>query len=107
MNPKAVQIGPLVFSIFFDLDKIKDHNHKEQENVYGFCDYDNVSICISPEVDVQLQRQTLLHEIMHAAIRYVYLMIDSPTEEQIVTLTAPMLMQALQQPDVKRFIWPG
>ena len=96
-EPQVVKVGPFLYSIFFDKEKLKQATLDHGSSVSGYCRKDKLEIIIDPDLDIQVKRETLWHEIKHACFAWVAISIDSPTEEQIVCLTAPLELSVLRE----------
>jgi hypothetical protein len=95
-QPQVIKIGPFLYSIFWDKNKIKQFSLDQGENHYGYCDRVKLEIVIDSDLDPQIQRVTLWHELKHACNSWVIDAIDNPNEEQLVTFSAPIEIQVLR-----------
>jgi len=88
---KEVQIGPFTFSI----------NRNPPEDDMGGLDFDTLTLSYTddPKYNPQLHAETLLHELLHAAIYLTpyHAVFTTDEEEHLVRSLSPYLLQAIQQ----------
>lgn len=95
-QPEVIKIGPLMYSIFWDEQKIKEFSYADGTKVRGYCDQEAMEIVIDPKLNVQMKRETLWHEIKHACAYWVYTTLTNPSEEEVISLTAPIELAVLR-----------
>jgi len=88
----------------YSIEEMSKNLFKERE-AYGDCDNEQRRIRIYCGVSNAVVRDTLLHEILHAAWNLLYL--DNEKEEKIVSRLATLMVGFFDDPrnlDVKSFI---
>lgn len=95
--PASIKVGP------FDYTVLTDKTTCEQAVcVYGQTMASRGTILLNPEQAPSQMRDTLLHEILHAAVDAASLSvgesapINDATEEQIVRALSPWILQAIR-----------
>lgn len=94
-KPYTVCIGPHRFAVLGSMDVTR---RLLREGKYGETDIDSLSISIRDDLPPSLWDETLIHEIMHAAIAVSGLNSHLEDEERIVATIAPYISQALSGP---------
>lgn len=71
--PSSVKIGPIDWAVVVDaVEWMKAENEKRvSTDAYGYTEYLSGKLYLNPEQQPQIQRMTLLHEILHAAAETV------------------------------------
>ena len=105
-RPEVVKIGPFLFTIYWDKDRMINAAWEFGSGpLSGHTDKQKLEIIINPEIDIQIQRETLWHEIKHGCYMWVASAIDNPSEEQIIALTTPIELSVLREnKDVLEFL---
>lgn len=91
----------------YSIEEMSKNLFKERE-AYGDCDNEQRKIRIYCGVASSVVRDTLLHEILHAAWNLLYL--DNEKEEKVVSRLATLLVGFFDDPrnlNVKSFILTG
>jgi hypothetical protein len=63
---------------------------------HGLCDFDQVQILIQARLRKTKAREVLLHEVLHACTYPTMASVQNKTDEDFVDVTAPALLQVLQ-----------
>jgi hypothetical protein len=109
-----VRVGTVSYEVTFDADAWLKIEHKTQTKGYhGFTNHHEAVIYINPDDVPDVQRQTVLHEVMHATC---YVILGAPEfdhlgknrndrEENIVRmLEGPLLMVLRDNPDLAAYL---
>lgn len=100
-RPTSARIGPFTYAIEWPIF-VSD---EDGEVVSGEAAHVELTIRVSRGLPIDLQRKTLLHELMHAAVFVTGHNTDEVTEEQFIRSSAFALFGILRDnPDVARFI---
>ena len=92
MRPNMVRIGALEYSIV---------NESEEAN-YGNTDIGHLRISVDPKLPEIRQRETLLHEVLHAVTdRYLA---DDVDERVVRQLSAGLIDWMVANPDALRWV---
>lgn len=94
--PKAVRVGPLVYTI-------KEWGAFAGDNAqaYGLCDRTTCVILVRSDLSPQKQAETLWHEVLHAAYHGAGLTVGEHFEERTVNaLTFTTLQVIKDNPDL-------
>lgn len=91
-KPDIVFVGPFKYKVVFDNEPLKEHNFEHEEAAYGICDNDKMQISVHANIDVQLQREILFHELIHACL---FSARHDGTEEGFVVHLTPMLLSVM------------
>jgi hypothetical protein len=94
--PHTLQIGPFVYTVYADLEKIKDAE-KESGSLFGVTTVGDLEILLHPTSHDLVQRETLLHEVLHAVFHNVGLSekLGDKAEEQMIRSLSPALFDLL------------
>ena len=96
--PKSVKICHLEYEII----PWKPLEHEGED--LGVCLPHSLKIMVQDSVPLQVQKDTLLHEIMHA-ICYWYNVLDTDREEAVVSKISTGVLQVLtDNPKVAKFL---
>lgn len=95
--PRSVRIGPFSYKIRWSTRALKALE-PEHGPLYGFCDTDKqVIYCAKSGVLHRDQSvDTLLHEILHAALHVGRVTLSEKREEQVVLALAPTLLSIIR-----------
>lgn len=107
--PQSLQIGPFLYRVYADIDKIKDAE-KESGSLFGVTSVGELEILLHPSSHDLVQRETLLHEVLHAVFHNVGLSerFGEKTEEQVVRSLSPALFDLLRRnPDLVSYLVGG
>lgn len=87
--PKVVRIGPWKFDVV----------QRDMQDKSGLCDFDQCDIIINSRIVEQAQRETLLHEVLHAVMDATGLdeWLGEEQTEDAVRRLSPMLLDTLQR----------
>lgn len=103
-----VVVGPLTFEVLFSREKIKKESVENgRQGVMGQFSFGECEIHIDPDYPIQSQRETLIHEMLHAVFHHARIdwEKDKIDEERIVTRISPGLTDTLQRsPEAVDFI---
>lgn len=109
--PGTVQVGPHVYTIVVDRKRAIDASV-----TYGFTHPDWSEIILGPDQCLSQQRDTVLHELLHALLALVgvnkggdrALLPEEDDEERLVTALSPLLLDTLRRnPDLTAFLLDG
>ena len=65
--PSTVRIGSVTYTVTIDSDEWVRYEHKNQDTgFYGHTNHTTATILIDPESALDVARQTLWHEVIHA-----------------------------------------
>lgn len=95
--PRRVVVAPHVMTIQYD----DDNRLKEVDDLNGLCDFDTGRIWIDRKQTPLMERDTVLHEVLHAVLDQTgakrrFKDIDKDFEEELVCELAPRLLQVLR-----------
>lgn len=94
--PESVKIGPFIYKIILNKEKVQKHALDIHQELYGYIDKDKLEIILDSRIEHQRMQETLLHEVLHGIIDPVARSINVQAEEEIVTLCSPMLLDVLR-----------
>ena len=102
--PRKIKVGYLTFTCA----ELPEHDCEvETGSEYGECDAASLQIIVNRELNSQVKRETVLHEVLHAAI-YAATSAQQMTteqEEKLVWPLSPILLQVLRDnPHLVRFL---
>lgn len=93
--PTSLKIGCFVYRVKLNED-LED---------MGLCNSEKLVIEINPNYPHQVQRETLLHECLHALFHDSFV-VETKDEEKIVRTISPKIMQViLDNPELKSFLF--
>lgn len=111
--PATVEVGSLTYTIDFSVegwsDAISAQNNghdPEDGRYYGFHDASGCNIWINPHATIEIQRESLLHEVMHAC-QFVACLPNrgKSSGEAFISRLSPVLIDTLRRnPDLARFL---
>jgi Zn-dependent peptidase ImmA (M78 family) len=108
--PRTVQIGPLQWRISTSLADYSALMELESDtNAVGFTHLKSLTISIKPDLPPSLERETVLHELIHAIIATqggVFATTkDDEMEEAAVSAITPLLLTTLRgNPKVSQYL---
>jgi hypothetical protein len=89
--PALIKVGPHVYAV-----DIKDHvSSDDGSSLNGLCDFDAVQIILRRGMCRSKEKETLLHEILHACT-FPFLTGKTVDDEAFVDATAAPLLAVLQ-----------
>lgn len=104
--PVSVTVGPYLFAVQSDAAQFLNAEESEGSRLYGRTNLLSGVIDIRPQTAVTMNRETLLHEILHTI--FFLTKITSDKEEEFVGRIAPALLDVLRKnPDVVRYLLDG
>jgi Zn-dependent peptidase ImmA (M78 family) len=80
-------------SVFYDYEV--DFIPNESSDNHGLTDKSKKKIFIEKNINPQVQRETLLHEILHVVCEDMYFFKDDEKEEEFIRKFSPRLMHIL------------
>jgi hypothetical protein len=102
--PNSVVIGPYRYEVSVDEAAINAHSVNVQEECIGRVDRWDQTIVIRPGLGADVERESVLHELLHVVTRVVGLG-QHDNEERFVTAMAPTLLDALRRnPRLVRYL---
>lgn len=93
--PATVQVGPYLFEIIFDENEVNRQAVKDKRTLYGQMEPKEQRIYLDPTQGPDMLADTLLHELMHAAL--IPLDLDEDLEERAVSVAATSLLDTLRR----------
>jgi hypothetical protein len=96
--PKRVQVGPHRYRLVIDADAMNRASAEHGTRLLGRCDNEQLLIVVDPRQAPSQQRETVVHELLHAACDLAGLSEDAladDVEERVVRRLAPVLLQVL------------
>lgn len=98
-----IRVGPYRISV----DWMSKRELKKYENASGFFFGDEARIGIKDSLDIDVEREVLMHEVLHACIE-VSGLDDEEAEERVIRALAPTLVDVLQRnPKLVRYLRLG
>lgn len=104
--PRRLNAAPHVMSILYD----DDNRLNEVEDLNGLCDFDTGRIWIDRDQTPLMEKDTVLHEILHALLDQTgakrrFKEVGSDFEEELVSELTPRLLQVLRDnPVIVRYL---
>ena len=86
--PSSVKVGPHVYPVV--------RKPKSVMSDHGLCDWDAVQILIQARLRRSKAKEVLFHEVLHACTYPIMASVQNKTDEDFVDVTAPALLQVLQ-----------
>ena len=108
--PKSVQVGPYTYTVLVDQAKMNLLRVEyANANQVGSCDFWQHQIVLAPEPCGAVQRETLLHEVMHACHKAVGIDANTKlTPEELLARTGVLVLDTLQRnPDLVAYLTEG
>lgn len=103
VRPETVYVSPYTWNIKYSKAEVLKHH--PNGDACGSCDLESMTIAIDPGKSEDYARVTLLHEILHAAIRSSDPNIESDAEEMAVaSMTGPLLACLRDNPAVLAYL---
>lgn len=97
-RPAYIQVGPLRWTVVWE---------GHEDGSYGSCDTYTLTINIRDDLAPDLERETVMHELLHAVYRTAGIDSTVMREEQIVSALSPHLMDAmLRTPGLLSYLFP-
>jgi hypothetical protein len=96
-RPRRVKIGPHQYTIRSHKGPIPDPDDPKGGDLVGYCDAEAGEILLSTGMSPSQTRDTLLHEILHAAFSLIGANLAHNTEERIVRSLAPAMLALLRE----------
>lgn len=107
MNGMSVAMGPHRYVIRAD----ESHDmHLHADDARGHCHADRLTLCVDSRLPLSVQRDTVLHELLHAAWNQAGLnaltdTLPDGTEELVVSSLSTLLLDALlRNPALMEFL---
>lgn len=102
-RPQTVYVSPYTWNIKYSKAEVLKHH--PNGDACGSCDLESMTIAIDPGKSEDYARVTLLHEILHAAIRSSDPNIESDAEEMAVaSMTGPLMACLRDNPEVVAYL---
>ena len=95
--PERVKVGPAVYSVELNADKIIDMARKTDTSHYGYSDHKVREIVIDPGCDSGLVAEILWHEVRHCIYHVVGRTGQDMEEEEAIECSAPMEVLVLRE----------
>lgn len=93
--PKSVDVGPYPHRVSHKTKPIAKEVERTGKDLYGFYDEQTLTIHVHPETAPSLQRETLLHELLHAVIAVSGVKVKN--EERVIRALSPVLLDTLRR----------
>lgn len=95
-RPSKLTVGPFEFQLIFSSEETKANSpdSSEHTSAFGVTRLDKLTVYIDPSAPMQIQRETLLHEILHCCWFTIGIENDY-IEEMIVAALSPLLLDTL------------
>ena len=105
--PKQVQVGPFTYSVTVDQAAI-DRAGQEMSNIpWATTEHRKGKMVVSPGLEANQERDTMLHEVLHACIHAIGLNAyqKKDEQEQLVRSLTPILLDTLRRnPDLVEYL---
>jgi len=102
-RPNTVLVSPYTWQIKWSKAAVLSFH--PNGDACGSCDLSSMTIAVDPGKSEDYARVTLLHEILHAAIRSSDPNIESEAEEMAVaSMTGPLLATIRNNPEVMAYL---
>lgn len=95
VRPSQIRIGPMTWRVCYNSHKLDAMTCDDEGHHHGSCNGVSGTIYVRGSDPVDVQRDTLLHEVLHA-ISATYGIEWVKDEERMVSRLAPVLLQVLQ-----------
>lgn len=96
-KPKVIYFGSIPYQVCFeDLTKGKDEENQESDDNFGCADHNAQKIMVDNTSGSHVQRETLLHEILHCSMMWSGVShrlsrIDAELEEDVIQCISPFI----------------
>ncbi len=93
MRPKSVQVGPHVYTITYEKGLVS-----ATDGSSGATGADTQSILVDDQLGSTVERETVLHEVLHAVWTQTLLdlTLDDNQEEQVIWSLSPRLLDVIR-----------
>jgi hypothetical protein len=93
--PRFIHVGPYEYSVHTDAAAVAELDSGDD----GSCDFHDVRITVNPARPEQVQRDTLLHEVLHAigALTGLRRDLGEEAEERVVERLSSNLLDTLRR----------
>lgn len=109
-RPRRVNIGAVEYRVKWSRKRIRRHAKTQGDDTvqyWGATDLLNSVILINPEASEDQQRDTLLHEVLHA-IAHTFHVQWCKDEERMIRRLTPLLLIVMQQnPKLSSYLFRG
>lgn len=108
--PEHIVVGPFAYTVVVDKAAIVQKAWDQRQRLLGECDPQLLEITINPDSAALVQRETFVHEILHAVFDQVGVTDDLGAEEteKAVNRSAPLLLDVLRRnPDLVTYLTQG
>lgn len=106
-RPDHVVVGPFIYDVSFDRHDLLEAQSDEKQNLAGRSHHYQQQIVIDEQIAGAMQRETLLHETLHAIFFHngTGWDIDDAVEESIVRRLSPALYAFIcDNPEVVKWV---
>lgn len=106
--PDAIQIGPFAYSVWRDqalMDKARAE--AESSELVGQTNHHTLRILVDPETAAGVQRESLLHEVLHGVCLVAGWRGGKRTQERVLEELGPVLLDTLRRNPalVRALLW--
>jgi hypothetical protein len=103
--PRRLVVGPHVYSVSFDAEATARTCREQSTDLLGHTNHRNLRIMIDPDQAPSQQRDTMLHEALHAVFEVAAVQFSSEKEESCIRSLTPALLDLLRRnPKLVRFL---
>lgn len=102
--PDRVKVGPFEYTLVHSKSAMDDYNWDNQSSYAGIAEHGNLRITITERRAPSKQKETLVHEVVHAILN-TYDLHDRTADEHFVEVFSVALMDTLQRnPDLVSYV---
>lgn len=104
-RPRRVEVGPFRFRVRWSRKATHAAACADGDLVLGSCSHRTETITVDPDQTPGMQRDTLLHECLHAVLGNSGAQLEDDEEERLVRTLSPLLLDLLRRnPTLVRFL---
>jgi hypothetical protein len=95
--PESVIVGPYEYTIVFDeLERLRRERAK-QSRLAGLTDFNDLTIMVNEALDPAVQRETMLHEVLHTVFEATGASFEHDAiEEGLIRRISPTLLRVIR-----------
>lgn len=97
--PKKIKVGPFVYNLTLDKKSFDNYGAKVKDlEAVGYTDTFQSNIHISPDINIGMQREVILHEVFHSIYHMMGLggFLPEEKEELIVNALGVAMLQVIR-----------
>ena len=95
--PGYIQVGPTCYRVTTDELDVLRREKELETGLFGYGDHKALIFGISSEAALDVQKETLMHEVLHALFWLVGKPLTTDAEEDVVARLSPLLLDTLQR----------